>query len=138
MPVSVRLDLDTLVYQPVEAELCSLQGSAHRTRNDGHILDATAGTCGCGCVIAVPPEREEVGEAVEEALAERLALVDALVGEGRVWDLGVLCEVVAGLGVADEDDGWRHDLFPLVSLGLSFFFFYLVCQTMGEEAEEDG
>lgn len=90
LPFRVRNNLDALLYEPAETQLCRLQRTIHGARDDCGILGYN------------------VGEASAEALAEGCTLLDTLFGEGRVWDLVVLCEVMAGLRMANEYYGWGH------------------------------
>jgi hypothetical protein len=90
LPAGICFDLDAFVDEPIEAELCSLQGPAHRAGDDGDML------------------RFNVAKAVAKTRAESDTLLKTLFGQGRVMDAMVPGEVMTCLGMAYEDDCRRH------------------------------
>lgn len=109
LPISVRLNLDSSLNQPIRRQTRRLQRPQHRARYNGDFA-------------------LERREALDEVVTELGALLEAKVGETRVGDRMVLWDdfmrmlfyimrfsagvligfVVEGLGVADEDDCGRH------------------------------
>lgn len=74
LPISIRLNLDPSIDKPIRRQTRRLQRPRHRARNNGDFA-------------------LKRGEALDEALAELGALLDAEVGESRVGDGRVLWDM---------------------------------------------